>query len=167
MYPKQTTEPKVMTFWSFEISVRVLCPSNQLGCWISLHLIVDLAKTYENERSQCSNDQIIKNLWLLEVRKLLMHCDATQYSKAFGSVGCVDLEKLDEINKNVTQTDDCAKSYDISKFQNFYAHFMLVQWTWMLDFSTPSCGSPKNVWQRVVTVLKWPSYKKHMASGCS
>ena len=99
--------------------MRILCPSNQLGCSISLHLIVDLAKTYENEWSQCSNDQIIKNLWLLEVRKLLMHCDAAQYSKAFDSVGCVDLEKFYEINKNVTQTDDWAKSYDISKFPNF------------------------------------------------
>ena len=83
-------------------------------------------KTYENERSQCSNDQIIKNLWLLDVRKLLMQCYATQYSKALGSVGCVDLEKLYEINKNVTQTDDRDKSYDILKFPNFYAHFMLV-----------------------------------------
>ena len=106
--------------------MRVLCPSNQLGCSISLHLIVDLAKTYENEWSQCSNDQIIKNLWLLEVRKPLMQCDATQYSKAFDSVGCVDLEKLDEINKNVTQTDDWAKSYDILKFPNFHARFMPV-----------------------------------------
>ena len=87
---------------------------------------MDLAKTYENERSQCSNDQAIKNLWLLDVRKLLMHCDATQYSKAFDSVGHVDLEKLYEINKNVTQTDDWAKSYDISKFPNFFALFRLV-----------------------------------------
>ena len=55
-----------------------------------------------------------------------MQCDATQHSEAFESVGCVDLEKLDEINKNVTQTDDYAKSYDISKFPNFYAHFILV-----------------------------------------
>ena len=55
-----------------------------------------------------------------------MQCDATPYSEAFESVGCVDLEKLDEINKNVMQTDDCAKSNDISKFPNFYAHFMLV-----------------------------------------
>ena len=55
-----------------------------------------------------------------------MQCDATQYSKAFDSVGCVDLEKLDEINKNVTQTDDWAKSYDISKLPNFFALFRLV-----------------------------------------
>ena len=106
--------------------MRVLCPSNQLGCSISLKLLVDLAKTYENNRSQCSNDQAIKNLWLLEVRELLMQCDAAQYSKAFDSVGCVDLKKLDEINKNVTQTDDWAKSYDISKFPNFFALFRLV-----------------------------------------
>ena len=126
MYPKQTTEPKVTTFWSFQISVRVLCPSNQLGCWISLHLLVDLAKTFEKEWSKCSNQQVIKNLWLLQVRELLMQCDATQYSKAFDSVGCVDLEKFYEINKNVTQTDDWAKSYDILKFPTFHAHFMPV-----------------------------------------
>ena len=111
--------PKVMTFRSFKISMRILCSSSELGCLISLHLLVDLGKTYENERSQCSNDQVIKNLWLLEVRKLLMQSDATQYSNAFGSVGCVDLEKLYEINKNVTQTDDRAKRYDILKFPKF------------------------------------------------
>ena len=55
-----------------------------------------------------------------------MQCNATQYYKAFGGVGCVDLEKLYEINKNVTQTDDWAKSYDISKFPNFFALFRLV-----------------------------------------
>ena len=106
--------------------MRILCSSNQLGCSISLKLLVHLAKTYENKRSQRSNDQAIKNLRLLDVRKLLMQCNATQYYKAFGGVGCVDLEKLDEINKNVTQTDDCAKSYDISKFPNFFALFRLV-----------------------------------------
>ena len=83
-----------MTFLSFQISMRILCSSSQLGCSISLQLLGDLAKTYENDRSQRSNDQAIKNLWLLEVRKLLMQSDATQYSKAFDSVGCVDLEKL-------------------------------------------------------------------------
>ena len=46
---------------------------------ISLYLPVDLAKTYENEWSHCSNDQSIKNLWLPEVRNLLMQCYATQY----------------------------------------------------------------------------------------
>ena len=126
MYPKRTNEPKVMTFLGFQISMRILSSSSQLGCSISLHLLVDLAKTYENNSSQCSNDQVIKNLWLLDVRKLLMQCDATQYSKAFDSVGCVDLEKLDEINKNVTQTDDWAKSYDILKFPNFHSRFMPV-----------------------------------------
>ena len=94
MYRKRTTVPKVMTFRSFKISMRILCSANQLGCSISLNLLVDLAKTYENERSKCSNDQAIKNLWLLDVRKLLMQCNATQYYKAFGGVGCVDLEKL-------------------------------------------------------------------------
>ena len=126
MYPKRTNEPKVMTFLSFQISMLILSSSSQLGCSISRHLLVDLAKTFENEWSKCSNEQAIKNLWLLEVRKLLMQCDATQYSKAFDSVGCVDLEKLDEINKNVTQTDDWANSYDISKFPNFFALFRLV-----------------------------------------
>jgi len=55
-----------------------------------------------------------------------MQCYATQYSKTIDSVGCVDLEKLYEINKNVTQTDDWAKSYDILKFPNFQPHFMPV-----------------------------------------
>ena len=126
MYPKRTNEPKVMTFLGFQISMRILSSSSQLGCSISLHVLVDLAKTFENEWSKCSNQQVVKNLWLLEVRELLMQCDATQYSEAFDSVGCVDLEKLDEINKNVTQTDDWAKSYDISKFPNFFALFRLV-----------------------------------------
>ena len=115
-----------MTFLSFQISMRILSSSSQLGCSISRHLLVDLAKTFQNEWSKCSNEQVIKNLWLLEVRKLLTQCDATQYSKAFDSVGCVDLEKLDEINKNVTQTDDWAKSYDILKFPNFHVRFMPV-----------------------------------------
>ena len=63
-----------MAFRSFQISMRILCLSNHLGCSFSLYLLVDLAKTYENKWSQCSNDQIIKNLWLLEVRNLLMQC---------------------------------------------------------------------------------------------
>ena len=96
MYPKRATVPQVMTFRSFQISLRFLGLSNQLGRSFSLYLPIDHAKTYENERSQCSNYQIIKNLWLLEVRELLMQCDATQYSKAFDSVGCVDLEKLED-----------------------------------------------------------------------
>ena len=99
MYHKRATVPKVMTFRSFQISMRILCSSSQLGCSISLQLLGDLAKMYENESSQCSNDQIIKNLQLLDVRKLLMQCYATQYSKAFGSVGYVDLEKLQGLKK--------------------------------------------------------------------
>ena len=94
MYPKWTTESKVMTFRGFQISTRILCSYSQLGCSISLNLHVDLVKMYENDLSQCLNDQIIKNLWLLDVCELLMQCNATQYYKAFGSVGCVDLEKL-------------------------------------------------------------------------
>ena len=79
MHPKRMTEPKVMAFWSFRIFTCILCLSNYLGCSFSLYLPVDLAKTYENEWSQCSNDQSIKNLWLPEVRNLLMQCYATQY----------------------------------------------------------------------------------------
>ena len=79
MHPKQTTEPKVMAIRSFRFFMRNLCLSNHLGCSFSLYLLVDLAKTYENEWSQCSNDQIIKNLWLPEVHNLLMQCYATQY----------------------------------------------------------------------------------------
>ena len=75
-------------------STRILSSSSQHGCTMSLHLLVDLAKTFENEWSKCSNEQVIKNLWLLEVRELLMQCNATQYYKAFGGVGCVDLEML-------------------------------------------------------------------------
>ena len=127
MQPKRTTAPKVMIFWSFWISRRILCSSNQLGCSISIHLLVDLAKTYENEWSHCSNDQIIKNLWLLEVRKLLGQCYATQYSNTFSSLGCVDLENLYGIKKkNASQTYDRANSCDISMFPNFYAYFMPV-----------------------------------------
>ena len=76
---KRTTESKVMAFRRFQTSMRILCLSNHLGCSFSLYLLVDLAKTYENKWSQCSNDQIIKNLWLPEVRNLLMQCYATQY----------------------------------------------------------------------------------------
>ena len=56
-----------------------------------------------------------------------MQCCATQYSNAVGSLYCIDLEKLCEIKKkDASQTDDGAKSYEISKFPNFYAHFMRV-----------------------------------------
>ena len=55
-----------------------------------------------------------------------MQCYATKNSKTIDSVGRVDLEKLYEINKNVTQTDDWAKSYDILKFPNFHTRFMPV-----------------------------------------
>ena len=99
MYSKRTNEPKVMTFQSFQISMRILTSSSQLGCSISPHRLVDLAKTFENEWSHCLNDQIMKNLWPLEVRNLLMQCNETQYYKAFGGVGCVDLKKLYEIKK--------------------------------------------------------------------
>ena len=67
MRPKCTTKPKVMSIRSFRFFTRILCWSNHLGCSFSLYPLVDLARTYENEWSQCSNDQIIKNLWLLEV----------------------------------------------------------------------------------------------------
>ena len=154
MYPKRTNEPKDMTIQSFQISTRILSSSSQHGCTISLHLLVDLIKTFENEWSKCSNEKVIKNLWLLEVRELLMQCDETQYSKAFDSVGFVDLEKLDEINKNVTQRDDWTKSYDISKFPNFFALFRLVYSTRSLIFSISSCRSCTNVRKRVVTMLK-------------
>ena len=99
MHTKWMTEAKFMTFQSFQISMRILCLSNHLGCWFSLWLLVDLAKTYKSWWSLCSNDQIIKNLWLPEVRNLLMQCNETQYNKAFGVVGCVDLKKLYEIKK--------------------------------------------------------------------
>ena len=88
-----------MTFRSFQISLRFLGLSNQLGRSFSQYLLVDLAKTCENEWSHCLNDQIIKNLWPLEVRNLLMQCNETQYYKAVGGVGCVDLKKLYEIKK--------------------------------------------------------------------
>ena len=99
MHPKRMTEAKVMTFQCFQISMRILCLSNHLGCWFSLWLLVDLAKTYKIWWSLCSNDQIIKNLWLLEVRNLLMQCYATQYCYAFESLGSIDLAKLYEIKK--------------------------------------------------------------------
>ena len=67
MRPKRMTKPKVMGIRSFRFSTCILCLSNHLGCWFSHHLLVDLARTYENEFSQCSNDQIIKNLWRLGV----------------------------------------------------------------------------------------------------
>ena len=88
-----------MTFRSFRISLRFLGLSNQLGRSFSQYLLVDLAKTCENEWSHCLNVQIIKILWPLEVRNLLMQCNETQYYKAFGGVGCVDLKKLYEIKK--------------------------------------------------------------------
>jgi len=37
----------------------------------------------------------------------------------------------------------------------------------MLVFSLSARRSSKNVWKRVVTMLKWPNYQKHMASGSS
>ena len=70
MRPKRTTKPKVMSIRSFRFFTRILCWSNHLGCSFSLYPLVDLARTYENEWSHCSNDQIIKNLWLLEVHNL-------------------------------------------------------------------------------------------------
>ena len=77
MHPKRTTEPKVMAVQSFRISTCILCLSNHLGCSFSLYLPVDLTKTYENEWSQCSNDQSIKKLWLPEVRNLFMQLNIT------------------------------------------------------------------------------------------
>ena len=99
MHLKRTTEPIVVTFLCFQISMHILCLSNHLGRPFSLYLLVHLAKTYENEWSRCSNEQIIKNLWLLEASNLVMQCYATQYSNAFSSLGCADLEKLYEIKK--------------------------------------------------------------------
>ena len=99
MHPKQTTEPKVMTFRSFQISMRILCQSNYVGRSFSLQLLVDLTKTYENWWSRCSNDQIIKSLWHLKIRNLLTQCYTTQYCYAFCNFGCVDLIKLYEIKK--------------------------------------------------------------------
>ena len=125
MHPKRTTEPKVMTFRSFQISMRILCLSNHLGCSFSLYLPVELAKTYENWWSQCSNDQIIKILWLLEVRNLLMQCYTTQYCNAFGSLGSVDLEKLYEIKKKCIPNGRPRQKlwhFEVSKFLcAFYA----------------------------------------------
>ena len=96
-----------MTFRSFQISLRFLGLSNKLGRSFSQYFLVDLAKTCENEWSHCLNDQIIKNLWPLEVRNHLMQCNETQYYKAFGGVGCVDLKKLYEIKKMYpTQTTE-------------------------------------------------------------
>ena len=103
MHLKRTTEPKVMAFQSFQISMRILFVSNHLGRSFSLQLLVNLSKTYENWRSQCLNDQIIKNLWLLTVRNLLMQCYATQYRYSFCNFGCVDLVKLYE-TKNKMHT---------------------------------------------------------------
>ena len=79
MRPKRTTNSKVMGIQNFQIYMRILCLSNHLRCSFSLYLLVDLEKTYQNEWSQCSNDQIIKNLWLSEVRNLLIQYYATQY----------------------------------------------------------------------------------------
>jgi len=70
--PKQTTKPKVMAIRSFWFFTRILCYSNHLGCSFSLYLLVDLARTYENEWSQCSNDQIFKNIWLRVVHNLVL-----------------------------------------------------------------------------------------------
>jgi len=70
MRPKRTTKPKVMAIRSFRFFTRILHLSNHHGCSFSLYLLPDLATTYENEWSQCSNDQIIKNLWLLEFHNL-------------------------------------------------------------------------------------------------
>jgi len=55
----------------FRFFMHILCLSNHLGRSFSLYLLVDLQRTYENEGSQCSNDEIIKNLWLLEVQNLV------------------------------------------------------------------------------------------------
>ena len=79
MRPKRTTESKIMGTQSFQIYIRILCLSNHLRCSFSLYLLVDLEKTYQNEWSQRSNDQIIDNLWLSEVRNRLMQFYETQY----------------------------------------------------------------------------------------
>ena len=71
MRPKRTTMPIVMAIRSFQFFTRILCLSNHLGCSFSLYLLLHLLRTYEHEWSQCSNDQIIKNLWLLEVHNLV------------------------------------------------------------------------------------------------
>ena len=126
MHTKWMTEPKVMAVRSFQISMCILCLSNHLGCSFSLYLLAHLVKMYENEWSRCTNDQISKNLWPLEVRKLLLQCCATQHSEAFGSLCCVDFKKFCEIKKKASQTDDWAKSYGVSKFPKFHAHFLPV-----------------------------------------
>ena len=71
MRSKRTTKIKVMAIRNFRFFTRIFRSSNHLGCSFSLYLLVDLARTYEHEWSQCSNDQIIKNLWLLEVHNLV------------------------------------------------------------------------------------------------
>ena len=94
MHPKRTTEQKVMAFRTSRISLRILCLSNHHGYSFSIQLLIDFAKTYEIYSSQCSNDQIVKNLWLLEVCNPLLQCYATQLCNAFDSLGHVDLSKL-------------------------------------------------------------------------
>ena len=154
MQTKRTTEPKVMTFRSFQISMCILFLSNQFGRTFCLLLLVDLAKRTKTGGHSAQMTNFIKNLRLLEVRNLLMQCYTTQYCYTFGCFDCVDLDKLCEIIKNASQTYDRAKSYDICKFPNFYAHFMLVQSRRPLVFSIASCRSLNNQRKLVVTVLK-------------
>ena len=101
IHTKWTTEPKVMAFQSFQISMCILCLSNHLECSFSLHLPIHHVKMYGNEWSRCTNNQISKNLWPPEVRKLLVQSCATQHSNEFGSLCYVDLKKLCEMKKKM------------------------------------------------------------------
>ena len=126
MLPKQTTEPKVMRFRNFQISMRILCVSNHLRRSISLQLLVNLVKTYENWWSQFSNDQIIQNFWLLDVRNLPMQCYTTQYCNALCILGFVDLVMLYEIKKKNMRpkrtTEAKVMAFEVSKYLcTFYA----------------------------------------------
>ena len=49
-----------------------------------------------------------------------------EFGEKVGAAALKSYMKFKKKKKNVSQTDDRAKSYDISKFPDFYAHFMLV-----------------------------------------
>ena len=117
MQTKWTTEPKVMTFRSFQISMCILFLSNQFGRTFCLLLLVDLAKRTKTGGHSAQMTNFIKNLRLLEVRNLLMQCYTTQYCYTFGCFDCVDLDKLCEIIKNASQTYDRAKVMTFGSFQ--------------------------------------------------
>ena len=126
MQTKQTTEPKVMAFRSFQISMCILCSSNQF--W-TLVLSIASRRSRKNVRKRVVT--ILKWPNYLKFMasgrsKSSYAIFATQYCNAFCRLGCIDLEKLYEIKKKICVPNERPRQklwhFKVSKYLcTFYA----------------------------------------------